>query len=319
MGHQFGATHTQNNDCNRTASTAVEPGSGSTIMGYAGICSPNVLGVGPSTGNSDDYFHAVNISQMLSTIESSANCGVETDTNNTAPVAIAGADYIIPKSTPFVLKGNGTDVDGKESLTYNWEQIDPENATMPPVSTSFRGPAFRSLPSSVSPNRYMPAIATVLAGNTATEWEVLPSTARSMNFSLLVRDNHAGGGSTARDDMKITVTNAEAFTVSSPSTAVTWDTGSTQTITWEKGTTDAAPINCTLVNIKLSLDGGLTYPIMVKENTANDGSEDIVIPDNGTTSARIMVEAADNIFYNVNTTNLTINSTEPTFIFSNLE
>ena len=30
-----------------------------------------------------------------------------------------------------------------------------------------------------------------------------------------------------------------------------------------------------------------------------------------------MVEAADNIFYNVNSTNFTINSTTPTFVVSN--
>ena len=102
MGHQFGATHTQNNSCNRTSSTAVEPGSGSTIMGYAGICAPNVIGVGASTGNSDDYFHAVNITQMWNTIQSSANCATLTNTSNSAPTADAGLDYSIPKSTPFV-------------------------------------------------------------------------------------------------------------------------------------------------------------------------------------------------------------------------
>ena len=317
IGHQFGATHTQNNSCNRTASTAVEPGSGSTIMGYAGICAPNVISVGPSTGNSDDHFHTVNITQMWNTIQSSADCAATSDTNNNAPFAIAGANYSIPKSTPFVLRGSATDADGLSSLTYNWEQTDVEIATMPPEPTNTAGPTFRSLPSKASPNRYMPDLATIVAGNTSTEWEVLPSVAREMNFSFLVRDNHAGGGSTARDDMKVTVTSADAFTVTAPDTAVSWDTGTTQTITWNKGTTDAAPISCNLVNIKLSVDGGLTFPITIKANTENDGTEDIIIPDNGTTTARIMVEAADNIFYNVNTTDFTINSTTPTYIISN--
>lgn len=311
MGHQFGATHTQNNSCNRTASTAVEPGSASTIMGYAGICAPNVQ------GNSDDHFHAVSIKQMWDNIQSSASCGVLSDTNNAAPTANAGSDYSIPKSTPFVLRGAATDADGTSSLTYNWEQIDNEIATMPPASTNTGGPAFRSMPSKSSPNRYMPALATVVSGNTSSTWEVVPSVARDMNFALTVRDNHAGGGNSARDDMKVTVTDAEAFTVTEPSIAVTWNTGSTQTITWNKGTTDAAPISCANVNIKLSTDGGVTFPITIKANTPNDGSEEIIIPDNASTQARIMVEAADNIFYNINSTNFTINSTTPTFIVSN--
>ncbi|QNM87097.1 T9SS type A sorting domain-containing protein [Polaribacter pectinis] len=311
MGHQFGANHTQNNSCNRNLSTAVEPGSASTIMGYAGICSPNVQ------GNSDDHFHAVSIAEMWNTIQSTASCGALSVTNNNAPTANAGLDYSIPKSTPFVLKGIGADVDGASSLTYNWEQIDNEVASMPPLSTNSGGPMFRSLPSNTSPNRYMPDLATVVAGNTSTTWEVLPSVARNLNFSFLVRDNNAGGGSTARDDMEITVTNADAFTVSAPNSAVSWDVGSTQTITWNKGTTDAAPINCQNVNIKLSVDGGLTFPITIKANTPNDGSEDVVIPNNSSTTARIMVEAADNIFYNVNSTNFTINSTLPTFIMNN--
>lgn len=41
MGHQFGGNHTQNNNCQRS-NASVEPGSASTIMGYAGICTPNV-------------------------------------------------------------------------------------------------------------------------------------------------------------------------------------------------------------------------------------------------------------------------------------
>jgi hypothetical protein len=317
IGHQFGATHTQNNSCNRTGSTAVEPGSASTIMGYAGICAPNVLSVGPSTGNSDDYFHAVNIAQMWARIQSSASCGVETDTNNTAPVAIVGPGYSVPKSTPLVLRGSATDVDGMESLTYNWEQIDTEVAAMPPVSSNTGGPTFRSLPSKISPNRYLPDLSTVVAGNLSTEWEVLPSVAREMNFSFLVRDNHAGGGSTARDDMNVNVTDADAFTVNGPASVVTWNTGETKTVSWVVGTTNVAPINCQNVNIRLSTDGGLTFPVILKENTPNDGSEDIVVPDNGTTAARIMVEAADNIFYNLNSTNFTINSTTPTFIMTN--
>ena len=311
IGHQFGANHTQNNDCNRNNVTAVEPGSASTIMGYAGICSPNVQ------SQSDDYFHTISITEMWNIIQSSANCATLTDTGNSAPTANAGSDYSIPKSTPFILKGMATDIDGISSLTYNWEQIDNGVASMSPLSTNTVGPLFRSLPSKIAPNRYLPELATIVAGSTSTTWEVLPSVARDMSFSFLVRDNNAGGGSTARDDMEVTVTDAEAFVVLTPNSAVNWDTGSTQTITWNKGTTDITPINCQNVNIKLSIDGGLTFPITIKSNTPNDGTEDVVIPDNATATARIMIEAADNIFYNVNSIDFTINSTVPTFLMSN--
>ena len=311
IGHQFGANHTQNKDCNRNNATAVEPGSASTIMGYAGICPPNIQ------SKSDAYFHAVSIAEMLGTIQSSATCATVTNTGNTAPIANAGANFNIPKSTPFVLTGIATDVDGIESLTYNWEQTDNEITTMPPEASSSGGPMFRSLPSKSSPIRYMPELATVVSGSTSSTWEVVPSVERDLNFSFLVRDNSLGGGSTARSNMTVSVENSEAFTVSLPNSAVTWYSGSTQTITWNKGTTDLSPINCQNVNIKLSIDGGVTFPITLKENTPNDGLEDIDVPNNPSTTSRIMVEAADNIFYNVNATNFTINSVTPTFIMTN--
>ncbi len=300
IGHQFGASHTQNNNCNRSSTTSVEPGSASTIMGYAGICSPNVQ------SNSHDNFHAVSIAEMWSHIEDRGNCATKTDTGNAAPTANAGNDVSIPKSTPFILRGKATDAQGMSSLTYNWEQIDPEIGSMPPLSINVAGPMFRALPSKTSPDRYMPTLSTVIAGSTSNTWEVLPSVARDMNFSFTVRDNHAGGGNSARDDIKITVIDAEPFVVTAPNSNVSWGTGSTQTITWNKGTTDVAPINSAKVNIKLSVDGGLTFPILIKGNTANDGTEEITIPNNPSNNARIMVEAADNIFYNINASKFTI-------------
>ena len=312
MGHQFGANHTQNNNCNRNNSTAIEPGSASTIMGYAGICAPNVQ------NQSDDYFHAVSIAEMWNIIITSGTCAAITNTNNAAPTANAGADYSIPTSTPFKLTGIATDTNGMQSLTYNWEQLDKESATMPPIGTNTVGPMFRSLPSKTTPTRFFPDLTTVIAGNgsTGSTWERIPSVARELNFSFTVRDNNAGGASLARDDVKVTVVNATPFAVTSQSSFVSYDTGTTQTVTWTVGTTNAAPINCQNVNIKLSVDGGLTFPITLKSNTPNDGSETIVIPDNSTRSARIMVEAVDNIFYQISPVNFEIKSTTPTFVLT---
>lgn len=292
LGHQFGATHTQNNSCQRTNSTAVEPGSASSIMGYAGICAPNVQ------GQSDDHFHAVSIAQMQNVIQSSGNCASLSSTSNAIPTANAGLDYTIPKSTPFVLRGTATDANGLSGLTYNWEQIDNQIAIMPPEPTNTGGPLFRSLPSKTNPNRYMPDLVTVVAGNLSTTWEVLPAVSREMNFAFTVRDNHPGGGGTARDDAKITVDgNVGPFTVATPPT---WGQNTTQNLAWSVANTNTLPVNCQNVTIKLSTDGGITFPTTLLSNTPNDGNEQITMPNIADTdNAYIMVEAADNIFYTV--------------------
>ncbi len=301
IGHQFGASHTFNNSCsgNRSSTTSVEPGSGTTIMAYAGICTPNIQ------NQSDDYFHAVSIDQMWTVMQQA--CGVLTDTNNEAPIVNAGNDFSVPRSTPIILTGSATDIDNS-SLTYCWEQIDNEIASMPPIASSFAGPSFRSLPPSEFSYRYLPALSTVISGSTENEWEVIPSTRRTLDFSFLVRDNNTNGGATGRDDMTVSFTSASAFLVTSQNTAVTWNLNTTETITWDKSTTDQAPINCQNVKIMLSIDGGATFTTVLTESTPNDGSFDFVVSDalETTDSARIMILAIDNIFYNVNSTNFSI-------------
>lgn len=310
IGHQFGATHTFNNSCdgNRSNSTAVEPGSGSTIMGYAGICSPDVQSV------SDDYFHAVSIAQMWSHVQGTGSCATSTSTGNNAPTANAGNNVSIPKSTPFILKGQATDADGTSSLTYTWEQINNETATMSPLPTNTGGPMFRSLSPSKSPNRYFPALSTVLSGNTSTEWEVLPSVARELDFAFTVRDNHVGGGNSARDDIKINIIDTQPFIINNQPT---WAPNTTREIKWLVGDTNTAPINCQNVNIKLSTNGGTSFDVILIENTPNDGAETITLPNlAATNNAVLMIEAADNIFYNI-TSQFKIDTT-PDFTLSNL-
>lgn len=310
IGHQFGAYHTFNNSCSgqRSSNYSVEPGSGSTIMGYAGICDPSIQ------PNSNSYFGSVSVLNITNYIKNNASCASVSNTNNTPPTANAGADVSVPKSTPLVLRAIASDTENPNSLTYCWEQIDNEIATMPPVSNNASGPLFRSLLPTTSPNRFLPKLETVISGNLATKWEVLPSVAREMNFSLLVRDNNPDGGANGRDDIKISVIDTEPFKVTSQNTATSWNIGSLQTITWDASTTNQAPINCNDVRIKLSVDGGVTFPIILNEKTPNDGQQTITVPNNPTTNARILVEAVDNIFYNVNTTNFTINSTGATFL-----
>ncbi|PIF44983.1 putative secreted protein (Por secretion system target) [Chryseobacterium sp. 52] len=314
MGHQFGANHTQNNGCNRNTATSVEPGSASSIMGYAGICAPNVQ------NNSDAYFHAVSIREMYTRITGAGNCGVNTATGNNEPTANAGPDKTIPMGTPFVLTGVGSDPDG-DAITYNWEQIDTGAATMPPRPTNAIGPMFRSMWGTTSPTRYFPRLSTIIEGYdssiiTATNyraWEKLSTVARNLNFSLMVRDNKPVGGQTGRDDIQLTVSTAAGpFTVTSQNAGgVVWNVGTPQTITWNVANTNAAPVNTANVMILLSKDGGLTFPQTLVASTPNNGSYAFNVPGGLGTSftSRIMIKAVDNVFLNVNTTNFTINST----------
>ncbi|MBI5541741.1 MAG: PKD domain-containing protein [Bacteroidia bacterium] len=305
MGHQFGGYHTMNT-CSRSGSgsTEVEPTSGSTIMGYAGICSYNIQ------ANSDDYFAYVNIRDISANVQSgnSSSCAQVINISNNPPTANAGADYTIPKSTAFVLTGTGTDPDG-DALTYTWEQNDPAQApaATAPIATWTVGPMFRSRKGTTDPKRYFPAIASIIANNLTPAYEVVPSVGRTMNFSLVTRDNKTGGGQTANDLMVVTVNGtAGPFTVSAPNTAVTWAAGSTQTVTWNVAGTTASPVSCANVDIFLSTDGGYTYPVALLTNTPNDGTETITVPNNPSTTCRVMVKGANNIFFDISNANFTI-------------
>lgn len=305
LGHQFGANHTFNNSCsgNRNDATAYEPGSGTTIMAYAGVCGPNVQ------NNSDDHFHTASIDEIMTYIIGSTSCASTISSSNSQITSVDGGkpSYTIPKSTPFVLTATATDPDG-DALTYCWEQMDNETGfTQPPVSTSTGGPLFRSEAPKTSPMRYFPSLSTILANTTET-WEVLPSVGRSMNFKITVRDNAADGGDTETDNVALTVDgNSGPFLVTVPNTSVTWTGATTQTVTWDVANTDNGTINCQKVDIYLSIDGGQTFPYMILSGTANDGTEDITVPNFQTSSARIMIKGFDNVFFDVSNTNFTIN------------
>jgi len=301
LGHQFGANHTFTHS-NEGTGAQMEPGSGSTIMGYAGITG-STTDVQP---HSDAYFHAFSIQQVTNYIKTTT-CQTTVVTGNAIPTANAGADYTIPKGTPFMLTGIGTDSNG-DVLTYDWEQMNAGTSTTTvPAATRTSGPAFRSINPSTNPTRYFPQMSTILTGATSWKWEVVPTVARTMNFRLTVRDNRAGGPANNSDDTVITV-NATAgpFSVSTPNTAVSWASGSTQTVTWNVAGTTANGVNAANVDILLSTDGGNTYPITILAATANDGTQTITVPNNVGTTNRIMVKGNNHIFFDVSNTNFTI-------------
>jgi len=308
IGHQLGANHTQNNDCSSSFATSFEPGSGSTIMGYAGICFPNIQ------NNSDAYFHSISINQIKSFTTSAADdCAIKTAINNTRPTADAGADYVIPHSTPFELTGVGTDANN-DALTYSWEQMDRETASMPPLATADKGPTFRSLFPSNNPIRQFPAKGTN-KDHVSSTWEMLSSVERSLKFRLTVRDNNSNGGNTAMDDMLINVAgNSGPFKIIAPNGNESLAAGLNHEISWSVAGTNNAPINCPTVDIYLSVDGGATYPIVLAENVVNDGVANVFIQNNIVSpNARIKVKGSNNVFFDVSDNDFQITEAQAGF------
>ncbi len=303
LGHQFSARHTFNSDAGslctsaRDGDHAFEPGGGSTLMAFGGACT------GSFQSRVDAYFHQ---HSLASIVEYSRNglggtCPSGVDIGNTLPVADAGLDYTIPAQTPFTLLGRGDDLEG-DSLTYNWEQMDLGDASPPEIDDGFR-PIFRSFPPDDNPSRMFPQLADVLS-NTSTPGESLPTTTRTLTFSFNVRD---GNGGTSSDTAVLSVDgNSGPFAVTAPNTPTTWQGLDTPVITWDVAGTDASPVNCQSVNIRLSTDGGVTFNVLLASDTANDGMEAITVPNNDVAAARIGVECADNIFFDINDADITI-------------
>lgn len=316
MGHQFNGGHTFNSTAgscngNRSANDAYEPGSGSTIMAYAGICSPDNI-----QNNSDDYFHARSYRTIYTEIVTNeASCPTTTNTGNNPPTVNAGnGGKYVPISTPFKLTAIGNDPDGN-ALTYCWEQYDLGNsiplATNP---TSGTPPLFRSFKPDTSATRYFPRLQLVV-NNTNDNREKLPTYTRVMTFRCTVRDNVPNGGGISFDTVGYNFTaSAGPFLVTAPNnSSAFWISNTTETVTWDVANTNVSPVSCSLVNIRLSVDGGYTYPYLLAANTPNDGSQTITVPNIGTTitTCRVMVEAVNNIFYDISNANFTISPSAP--------
>ncbi|MFM9949804.1 MAG: reprolysin-like metallopeptidase [Saprospiraceae bacterium] len=305
IGHQFAGSHTfrgcGNN--NENDPTALEPGSGSTIMAYAGICGDNVQ------LNSNDYFHGYNLEEMSNFIAFGGGntCGQQTPLNNMAPeVTNSGQAYVIPLGTPFFLTAEATDADG-DTLTYCWEQFDDELSPQPPQPDNAGGPNFRTISPSPSPTRYFPALTALLNDGPFT-WEVLPTVARDMNFRVSVRDNAPGGGCTGHASVAVTVSDAAGpFVVTNPdATGITWTAGGQEMVYWNVANTQLAPVSCAEVDILLSTDGGLSYPVVLAAGVANNGFYPVDVPDLNTSTAMVMVVCAGNIFFDISNNNFSI-------------
>ncbi|HBL31788.1 MAG TPA: hypothetical protein DD490_33615 [Acidobacteria bacterium] len=307
MGHQFGGSHTFNGttgNCsgNRSSSSAYEPGSGTTIMAYAGICGAENL-----QPHSDDTFHTRSFDQIVafSTGVTGTSCAAVTATGNTPPTVNAGPAFSIPKQTPFTLTGSGADGDG-DALTYLWEEFDLGSAAPPNDDVAAVRPIFRTFVPLTVPSRTFPRLADLL-GNTTTLGESLPTRGRTMTFRLTVRDNRTGGGGVNWASTTVAVdATAGPFVITQPNTALSWLGGGGQTVTWNVAGTTAAPVSCANVAIDLSTDGGLTFPVALAASTANDGTEAVTLPNTPTPQARVRVSCVGNVFFDLSNVNFTI-------------
>jgi hypothetical protein len=324
MGHEFGADHPfagTGASCqgNGNVVTAYEPGSGTTIMSYAGICGAQNL-----APHSDDYFHTISYDQIFFHIGVPGNfaCAETSPTGNTPPTIGALSAYTIPAQTPFALTATATDPDG-DTLTYCWEEFDRGSFQDPTIEPRDNGisPLFRSFPPKESPVRTFPSLTYILNNQNIppavpisyASAEFLPTTSRTMTFRVTVRDNHPGGGGASYNSTTVTsVASAGPFAITAPNTALTISGGSQQTVTWNVANTNGSPINCANVKISLSTDGGNSFPIVLANSVPNNGSAVITIPNTAnvaTTQGRIKVEAVNNIFFDISDANLILTST----------
>ncbi len=305
IGHQFGAQHTFNGtsgSCsgNRNQSTAYEPGSGSTIMAYAGICAPENL-----QNQGDAMFHAGSIAEIRGFTFSGtgASCSALSTSGNTLPNVNAGADYSIPANTPFALSGIASDSDGN-ALSYSWEQMDTGGSTSSMSQWVDNGDRviFRAFLPSSDPVRTFPNYDDIRNNiDTRDKGESLPVTDRALNFRLTVRD---GFGGVAEDDTVLSVSSlAGPFIITAPNGGKF--PSDTVTVTWDVAKTDVAPINCSNVDILLSTDDGVTFNTTLLTATPNDGSQLVTLPGAGVSTARIKLQCSDNIFFDISDASFT--------------
>ncbi|UGS23822.1 reprolysin-like metallopeptidase [Flavobacterium channae] len=314
IGHQLGGNHTFSMSTENNA-VNMEPGSGVTIMGYAGI-----TGATDVAAHSIPIFHAGSIQQITNNIKGKS-CPTLINTGNAVPVPSAPATKTLPRGTAFKLTGTATDANAGDVLSYCWEQVDDATtvgaAASYPTETKTNGANFRSFMPKNNGTRYFPRLEDhVKNGVTGNQWEIIPnnpSANRTLNFRMTVRDNKPGGGNNESVNTAVTFDRTKGpFLITSQNTAgISYTQGSTQTITWSVNNTNTMT-GASNVNIKLSTDGGQTFPIVLAGNTPNDGNQVITIPNVSAPYCRILIEPTGNDFYAINTNDFAIGYTVTT-------
>jgi hypothetical protein len=305
LGHQFGARHTFNGcrEAQRDDRGAFAPGSGSTIMGYAGICEA-AHGL---QAQSDAYFHAASIEQIQAWL-ASVGGACATARVNTSPAPWLDTDgwqrpLVVPARTPFRLSGKATFADPAASMTYTFEQLDLGDMQErgAGVADTGNGPLFRSRPPHTEGEQTFPAMSVLLGDELPGLGDAVPTTSRHLRFRMTARDNRDQRSHVVSADRSVQVVDTRAaFQVTAPKANAVVRRGKPRQVTWNVAGTVQAPIACARVRIDLSLDGGRSFlDIPIAPSAPNKGRASITVPDNIPASrhARLRVACADGRFF----------------------
>jgi hypothetical protein len=306
MGHQFAGDHSFNR-CSNTEYefTAYEPGSGSTIMAYAGICGP----VNNIQFHSDAYFHSISLDEISDFLENDGSCAVDAVGAPSVILPAINNSYSIPYLTPFELLAPVATADSSDTMTYCWEQANLGNFQEDESGAAnfTDGPSFRTFLPSANRLRIFPRIDSLLNNITSYRGERLPAVARTLNFKLTARNILHGMGAFNLSDDNVTlnvINTGQPFKVTSPDLATdTLYANTIRTITWNIAQTNVAPISTPTVDIFLSVDSGYTYPILVAGGVPNTGSYAATMPDTSSLKARIKIKGAGNVFFDISNAN----------------
>jgi len=305
IGHQFGANHTFNAvsgycNGNRNPDTAYEPGSGSTIMGYAGngICDPDSL-----QDHSDSYFHIGSLVEIRDYVSDAStgggSCGVLRPLSYAPPPVSPSAAYTIPKGTPFVLS-TAINNSPQNAFVFAWEEFDlgdpapPDDENGPNPTPR---PLFRSKPPSGSTLRFFPDFPNLVqAPGASTLGEALPMLDRTMKFRVTTRNNH---GSFSYTEVAVKVDPSSGpFRILSSTGGNTWQRGSVHTLKWDAAHSDKAPVSCSRVVLQLAIDEDSSRLVTLAGSIPNSGSYDLTVPTGAplTAHGRLILKSEGNVF-----------------------
>ena len=319
IGHQMGARHTFSYRREFGSGSQMEPGSGTTIMSYAGVSRDYDV-----QQHADPYLHHRTVYDITNNLQRKS-CATENSTGNTPPEIPNLKSYTIPYSTAYLLEGTATDADG-DALLYTWEESDnyTESGNYNFSPTMRSGATARSMKPSAQSYRYIPRLERIVAGTLTQQnprkgdaWETVLNIGRTLHWSFVVIDRPLASnqtGNTVYKTIEVVVSaDAGPFKVTSHNQNSTWIVGQKVKIEWDVANTDKAPVSVNKVKILFSTDNGATFSHTLATGLPNNGKAEVTIPASlKTTQGRFMIKAEENIFLAVNAGTITIKEDEDT-------